>query len=492
MMNTQNNNIDVFAMTDSHQEARKLCCLFSGIIRRAQNNGKNTLICDGGDLFKGIYDRNLSVDAYIKLRQHLPEAKIVLALGNNDFGFNSEQLNFLIKTCGIFNKNNIHVLCANLRDLNSGKYPKWADPYILLEINHKKVMVTAFCVNYIRLQKYGLNLIDINTAFAELKDTIKHINPDVFIILNHALEPSSISLAEDAENYGINLDLLIGGHEHTYLEPIKEKRIYYPHAFSRTMLHFQLNCSQKPTELHFVEEINCKDECLLDFFEPPIKDFEEKSGLNTPIARSTLDLSRNYSAPCPLGSFVADQMKIAGRAKLGVISTGYMTHALRYEKDKILTNYNIERAFFAESPVQTVEINADKLKDVFNNAIRNRYIQKTGNTRFLQCSHNLTLVCKRDENNFGQIKQIYINDVPLLNDEGKALHPEEFIVCAVDPFIASGELGFDAFKALSKETLMKNNQLVRIKDLFIQAVKEAENKYPEGSSYPYFKIIDED
>ena len=56
-MNTQDNNINIFALTDCHQETRKLCCLFSGIIDTAPSNGKNTLICDCGDLFKGIYDK---------------------------------------------------------------------------------------------------------------------------------------------------------------------------------------------------------------------------------------------------------------------------------------------------------------------------------------------------------------------------------------------------------------------------------------------------
>ena len=89
------NNIDVFALTDSHQETRKLCRLFSKIIEKAPTGGKNTLICDCGDLFKGIYDKELSIESYEILRRQLPEAKIVLALGNNDFGFNLDSFKFL-------------------------------------------------------------------------------------------------------------------------------------------------------------------------------------------------------------------------------------------------------------------------------------------------------------------------------------------------------------------------------------------------------------
>ena len=56
-MKMADNNIDIFALTDSHQETRKLCRLFSKIIEKSPAGGKNTLICDCGDLFKGIYDK---------------------------------------------------------------------------------------------------------------------------------------------------------------------------------------------------------------------------------------------------------------------------------------------------------------------------------------------------------------------------------------------------------------------------------------------------
>ena len=153
MMN-KTENINIFALTDCHQEARKLCTLFSLIEKNTFENGKNTLICDCGDLFKGIYDRRLCVESYLKLRESLPEAKIVFALGNNDFGFNQENLNYLKETASVFHKANIHVLCANLFEDGSLKRPKWVDPYILLEIGGKKILVTSFCINYIKLQKW--------------------------------------------------------------------------------------------------------------------------------------------------------------------------------------------------------------------------------------------------------------------------------------------------------------------------------------------------
>ena len=86
--------------------------------------------------------------------------------------------------------------------------------------------------------------------------------------------------------------------------------------------------------------------------------------------------------------------------------------------------------------------------------------------------------------------QIIINDEKILDENGKSRHPQETISCAFDPYIGAGELGFDIMRTISKNTLMKDNKLVKIKELFIAGIKEAENKYPAGSSYPSFKIYD--
>ena len=56
-------------------------------------------------------------------------------------------------------------------------------------------------------------------------------------------------------------------------------------------------------------------------------------------------------------------------------------------------------------------------------------------------------------------------------------------LCAIDPFIGSGEHGFDVLRTLEKETLLHNNQLVKIKDLFIQGIKDAPQKYAAGSIF---------
>lgn len=489
-MNTQDNNIDIFALTDSHQEVRKLCCLFSGIIDRSKPCGEGSLICDCGDLFKGIYDKHLCIKGYIELRNQLPKAKIVYAIGNNDFGFNHKNFIFLQETVQKFHEANINVVCSNLRDCDTGVCPEWVEPYAVLEINGKKVMIAAFCINHIRIQHYGLQLIDPQKAFSDLCKTIHHIDPDALIILNHDLENSSLQLCQTAKNCNTKIDLLIGGHEHSIIAPHEDLRIYYPQAFSRTMWHFDMLFSNHKTILKNIEQSSCKLFHIKEAFDKFITDYENSCGLNTPVALSTLNLERNYEEPSSLGTFIADVMKNGAHATIGIISTGYISHALRYEKGKMLTYYNIERAFSADVQLQTVALSPAELKTVLENAIHNRYTSKRNNTRFLQCSQNMAFSCYCDENKNGRIKQIYINGDALLNDEGLPIHPEHVIVCAIDPFIASGEQDFNVLRSIGKETIMRDNKMVTIRELFIQAIREAEHKYSPGSDYPCFKLID--
>lgn len=483
-------DINIFALTDCHQEARKLCALFSFISRNTFDKGKNTLICDCGDLFKGIYERNICVDSYLKLREALPEAKIAIAVGNNDFGFCSDDLKYYQQVTSVFNKANIHVLCANLFEDNSTNRPKWVDPYIVLEIAGKKIMVTAFCINYIKLQKYGLRMADVCESFSDLSKTIKHIAPDALIILNHDLLHNSLKLADIAKQENIKIDLIIGGHEHSAIEAIEEKRIYYPQAFSKSLLKFVGRFNDEEPKIKFVEEFYSKGITPDQHYLPELNVYEEQSGLNIPVARSTINLEKSYSDPCSLGTFIADTMKAAAKTDIALISTGYTSHALRFEKDKILTHYNLERAISATVALQTMVLHPRDIRDIFNNALRNRYLQKSGNTRFLQCSQNITVVCTRDMQNWCIVTQIYINGNPLLDEHHEPLDDTETFTCAIDPFIASGELGFEVLKKLPKETIMRGNKLVRIKDLFFKAIKDAPNKYAEGSEYPQFKLID--
>ena len=129
----------IYALTDSHQECRNLSQLFSGIYQLEKDKNEPFLILDSGDLFKGIYDKNLSVNAYLKIKELLPNSHIFLTLGNNDFGFNKKDFEYLKNTIQLFENNNIHILCANIFDSKTNNRPSWISEYKIIEINKKKI-----------------------------------------------------------------------------------------------------------------------------------------------------------------------------------------------------------------------------------------------------------------------------------------------------------------------------------------------------------------
>ena len=103
----------ICAISDSHQETRKTSAFLSRILSEAKLD-KNVLFLHGGDLFKGIYPKDLERDCYIKLKDAKPDIEMVFTLGNNDFGFNKQGLDYLVDTVKSFAQKGIHTVCANI------------------------------------------------------------------------------------------------------------------------------------------------------------------------------------------------------------------------------------------------------------------------------------------------------------------------------------------------------------------------------------------
>ena len=83
-----------------------------------------------------------------------------------------------------------------------------------------------------------------------------------------------------------------------------------------------------------------------------------------------LNLTKQYSKPCPLGSFLADEMKKAANSEIAFFSTGFLMKPLPYTADRFITNYNFKKTIIAETPIKSVELSISDLKSVFDNALK--------------------------------------------------------------------------------------------------------------------------
>lgn len=476
---------NIYAITDSHQESSHLSRLLSEIYRCEKNNTKHFLLFDSGDLFKGIYDRDLSVNAYLKLKELLPQAEIFITLGNNDFGFKKEDFQYLKSTVEKFNKAGITFVCGNLTGQETGKSVDWVPKYKIIEINNRRILITGFCVNNSCVKKFGLELIQPELAFTNLINSINE-SYDKIIILNHHWYTYSKALKDYAKNKGINIDLIIGGHEHSQIKPDYENNIFYPLAFARTLYKMTLD-----EDIKNIEEINFEELDFIPEFEQPIIEYEEKTQLKTPIARRVLNLTKCYSDACPLGTFISDKMKEAGNTDIAFHSTGFTMYPLRLEDSNVITKYDLQRVMCATSTIEKIDISVEQLKKVFENATLNRMYKSQGNSKFVQCSQNITVTGKGNpEDKTYKILQIEINGEKLLDENQNPIDKNRTFSCTIDPYIGAGEQGFEVLKNIPKTKILIDGKEIKINDLFYQAIKNAPKEFSNQSEYPSFKITD--
>lgn len=465
----------IYAITDSHQESRNLSRLLSGIYNDRKFSAESFIVLDCGDLFKGIYDKDLSVRAYLKLKELLPQAQIFITLGNNDFGFKKADFEYLKNTIKRFENAGINVICANIS-------PQLTKKYKILEINEQKILITGFCINNSCAKKFKCELLPPNETFKELIDSIKE-DYDKIIVLNHHWYTYSNCLKNFASENGINIDLIIGGHEHSPIPPDYENNIFYPYSFARTMYKIILD---KQTEEIPVEA--CK---FIPEFENPIIEYEKETKLKEPIAKRVLNLTKCYSDPCPLGTFISDNMRKTGKTDIAFHSTGFTMYPLRLNDSEVITKYDFEQVICAATTIETTELTTVQLKEVFENAIKFRMLKDRGNSRFLQCSQNITLTCKGNiEDKTCELRQITINDENLLDENQTPINPEQKFSLTLDSYIGAGEQGFEVLKDLPKNKVFDNGKEVLINELFCSALKQAARDFDGNSEYTSFKLID--
>lgn len=476
---------NIYAITDSHQESRNLSKLLSGVYNFEKDSKTPFLLLDSGDLFKGIYDRELSVNAYLKIKELLPQAQIFITLGNNDFGFKKSDFDYLKQTVEKFKNAGINVICANLIDNTTNRHADWVLEYKIIELNGQKFLITGFCLNNSCAKKFSCDLSLPEDCFKKLIESIKE-KYDKIIVLNHHWYTYSKNLKDFATDNGIKIDLIIGGHEHSPIPPDYENNIFYPLSFARTL--YKMTIDEK---VENIEEISLDKLNFIEPFERPILDYEKKTGLREPITKRVLNLTKCYSDPCPLGTFISDNMRKLGKTDIAFHSTGYTMYPLRLADSDVITKYDLGKVICATTTIETINITVAQLKKVFENAVLNRTLRDRGNARFVQCSRNVTITDSCDyENNTCEIIQIAINGENLLDSERNPIEPNRVFTCTIDPYIGSGEQGFEVLKNLPKTKVLQNGKEVQINELLKNALKSAAQNFDGNPEYPSAKFID--
>lgn len=481
----------IYALTDSHQQTRDKCALLTKIMEDAKKN-HNVLALDCGDLFKGIYPRELEVESYLEIKKMLPNLEIVINIGNNDPGYNKESFDYFKKSMKQLTDSGIHVISANISDRNTNEAIDGIKLYAVINRDGDRILVTGFCINNLTQTTYGVRSEDPKKVLENLKQTILDEKPDGLIIMNHDWFTKSEELIDFAKEQGLNVDLLIGGHEHDEFAPNKEQNIYYPHAFNQSMYKFDLVMGKGANRLENIEVYKNQNLNIEPSLEKNVSQAEKETHLLDEVVPSVLKLSKDYSNPCSLGTFLADAMKDAANSEIGMFSTGFLMAPLPYRPGGMITQYDLKRTITAEMPVEKITLTPEILKQVFENALKNRGIKDKGNAKFLQCSQNIKLVGTEDPSTETyQLKQIFINEKPLLDEKtGEVLDPDRQITCTIDPYIGAGGQEYTMLKDLPKEKNVFEGDKLPINKLLEMALKNAAKENPKNNEYPTSEMID--
>ena len=88
-----------------------------------------------------------------------------------------------------------------------------------------------------------------------------------------------------------------------------------------------------------------------------------------------------------------------------------------------------------------------------------------------------------------KIVQIEINGEKLLDENSKPIDPKREYTCAIDNYIGNGEQGFEVLANIQKIPVTDNaGKNVKLKDLLLESLKIAQNKYSFKTLLSSFSI----
>ncbi len=191
------------------------CAAYVDSVRNAVGK-KNLLLLHAGDFGQGTsYFTVLKGDMEIELMNEL--GFDVSALGNHEFDNGPEDLARRLKDA------KFDVVCANYDFSNLGGLDKYVKPYKIVKKGGKKVGIIGLLVDVttvvdrdIAENMTYLDPIEVTNKYAKILKEEKGC--DIVIVLSHlgtvGRRPCDMDIAAECSN----IDYVIGGHSHTFLE----------------------------------------------------------------------------------------------------------------------------------------------------------------------------------------------------------------------------------------------------------------------------------
>ena len=193
--------------------------MLSGYVSKVRREEKNAVYCIAGDMFRGsVIDSEFRGISTIEIMNML--APDVVTIGNHEIDYGIAHLLFLEK-CAKFPiiNANLHITTNNARLFKSHQ---------IIEIDGMKILfigiLTETVLSMAKKEALVGKLVDIHDAVTEVEricNAYRSLDIDCTVLLTHiGFEEDKLLAAQLDPSLGI--DIIIGGHSHTYLEKPEE------------------------------------------------------------------------------------------------------------------------------------------------------------------------------------------------------------------------------------------------------------------------------
>jgi 2',3'-cyclic-nucleotide 2'-phosphodiesterase (5'-nucleotidase family) len=285
------------------------------------------LLFDIGDWFSGTPVGDFTYGkSVIEFLNHIKiDATVV---GNHDFSFGLDTLQSLIRML------DAPVLCANLVKTGTDSIPEYFIPTMILNRDGLKIGLFGITTHYLTgmvspEHMAGLEVLKHYVGTANCVSDLRNHNADIIIGLTHAGFSHDERLADSVPG----IDVIIGGHSHTGVQPPREMPRYHTiiqQAYSRLtavgVLKLRIDQQTKRIANYEGELINLfGEEQILDKdYLGMLANWQEavETGFDNVLGTSKRELTRSGFEESPVGNLITDAMREYAQADIAVTNSG--------------------------------------------------------------------------------------------------------------------------------------------------------------------------
>lgn len=348
--------------------------LLSGYVNKVRSEEENVLYVIPGDMVQGsLIDSEYKGVSTMEIMNYL--APDVVALGNHEFDYGLPHLLFLEKIA------NFPIVNANLYIRQYHK--RLMQPYCIIRKAGLDVLftgvITEKVVDSIKMDELISTFISLEEASAEIGkicNAFRNDDIDLTIVLSHIGFESDIELAKML-NPEWGVDLIIGGHSHTFLDqPRKVNGIYVSQAGVGTDQIGRYDILVDD-DTNSIVDMKWQLIPITDRLVEPDKQLEEfvlsfKNRVDHKYSSVLCKFAQQLTHPMreietPLGNLLADIIAENSRADVALVASGSIRSR---ELGPVVTLADLMVCLPFDDPITRFTVRGSRLKEIFAHIMR--------------------------------------------------------------------------------------------------------------------------